>query len=381
MSNIFVYRNCFTGDVSGGDMHTGGVCEWIDRNCPEHALYLIHAANDGQEKAFQETQRLRQITYPDTSIKNPALMFPLRALKANRVALPWHHKSNLFIAGAHFTPDVWPALGQGKRAPGAIRAVYIHHIIQDMPRPASLNTVLANLQEQFCFNLIKHHFDKIITVNESVVEGLRRRGFTQPILVSSNFVNDHNVKPIAYTKKDITLAFTGRLVTQKGIDDFVYACEVLQPSVPNFKAVMIGAGPEISRLKRTIAAKKLQIDVTGFVSEKRKFGLLARSQFFVFPSIEEGWGIAIAEALSVGTPVVAYDLPVYQEPFGGVIQTVTTGDRKKLIKRITNLLTTYDKNASAYTKAQRALVERAANFTRDTVARKEFDFLLGEQHG
>jgi hypothetical protein len=49
MSHIFVYRNCFTGDISGGDMHTGGVSDWIDTHHPEHPLYLVHAKNDGQE--------------------------------------------------------------------------------------------------------------------------------------------------------------------------------------------------------------------------------------------------------------------------------------------------------------------------------------------
>jgi glycosyltransferase involved in cell wall biosynthesis len=380
MSNIFVYRNCFTGDVSGGDMHTGGICEWIDTNHPEHPLYLIHAAEDGQEKAFKETHLLREIMYPDTGLKNPALMFPIRAFKANRVSLPWHPDQNLFIAGSHFTPDVWPALGQGRKAPGSTRAVYIHHIIQDMPRPRSLNTGLANLQEKFCFGLIKYHFDKIITVNEDVVNGLRRRGFTQPILVSSNFVNDHDAEPMAYGKKDITLAFTGRLVTQKGIDDFVHACEVLQPYVPKFKAVMIGAGPEMNRLKQVITDKKLHIELTGFVPERKKFELMSRAKLFVFPSIEEGWGIAVAEALSVGTPVVAYDLPVYKKPFGGVIETVETGNRKQLMERIAHMRAVFDKTPESYTALQHKLLKRAASYSRDAVARREFDFLIGNRH-
>src|SRR5687768_17329448 len=135
MSTLFAYRNCFTGDVSGGDMHLGGVCDWIDTRRPEHPLYLIHAEGDGQEKAYRETNVLREITYPDTRVKKPALMYLMRALKGSRTSLPWNPASNIFIAGSHFLPDVWPAVGQGRKAPGAVRVVYIHHIIQDMPRP------------------------------------------------------------------------------------------------------------------------------------------------------------------------------------------------------------------------------------------------------
>jgi glycosyltransferase involved in cell wall biosynthesis len=378
MSSIFVYRNCFTGDVSGGDMHTGGVCDWIDSNRPEHPLYLVHAADDGQEKAFRETRTLREITYPDTSVTAPALMFPLRAMKANKTALPWNPDSNMFISGSHFIPDVWPALGQGKKAPGAKKAVYIHHIIQDMPRPKNLNTLMANLQEKFCFDLIKYHFDKIITVNQDVVDGLRRRGFTQPILVSSNFVNDHQTKPVPYEKKDITFVFVGRLVAQKGIDDFLHICEQLQPYIPGFKAVMVGAGPEMERVKQTIQQRGLNIEVTGFVTEGRKFELMSRSKIFIFPSVEEGWGIVIAESLSVGTPVIAYDLPVYGEPFGEVIKTVPLSDRDKLTEAVKHQLATYQKNPAAYNQEQLALLQRASHYSRDSVVRKEFEFLMGD---
>lgn len=380
MSNIFVYRNCFTGDVSGGDMHTGGVAEWIDKHYPEHPLYLVHAAGDKQEKVYKETGSLREITYPDTAAKRPALMFPLRAMKANKTSLPWHPSSNIFIAGSHFLPDVWPALGQGKKAPGAMRAVYIHHIIQDMPRPKNFNTLLANLQEKFCFDLIKYHFDKIITVNQEVIEALRQRGFTQPILLSSNFVNAHKTRPKPYAKKDITLAFVGRLVTQKGVDDFLKVCETLQPYTPGFKAVMIGEGPEGERLRKVVAEKGLNVDLTGFVSDERKFDLVSRARLFVLPSREEGWGIAIAESLSVGTPVLAYNLPVYETPFGGAVQTVRLDDIESLTEKAIYLLNIYAQDPAAYATIQKALIKRANIFSRDSVANKEFNFLMGGQH-
>jgi glycosyltransferase involved in cell wall biosynthesis len=362
-------------------MHLGGVADWIDTNHPEHPLYLIHAREDGQEKAYREARILRQITYADTSIKTPALLYPLRALKTNRVSLPWHPTSNIFIAGSHFLPDVWPVTGQGKKAPGAVRVVYIHHIVQDMQRPNNFNTRLANVQEKFCLNLIRHHFDKIITVNQDVVDSLRSRGFTQPILLSSNFVNNHRATLHPYNAKDITLAFCGRLVAQKGIHDFVYICEQLQPLIPGFKAVMIGVGPEAGRLKQTIMAKNLAVELTGFVSEDHKFELLARAKLFVLPSAEEGWGIVIAESLSVGTPVLAYDLPVYHEPFGSDIQTVPLGNRKLLSQKAKELLSGYQQDHANYGILQKALLKRAALFSQDSVAGDEFDFMMGDQHG
>lgn len=379
MSKFFVYRNCFTGDLSGGDMHTGGVADWINRHHPEHPLVLIHAAKDGQEKAYRETADIPQIIYPDTSFRHPALMFLVRAHKANVTSLPWDPASNIFIAGSHFVPDVWPVLGQGQKAPGAKRIVYIHHIVQEMPRPKNLQTLFANLQEKFCFSLIKYHFDKIITVNQEVIDSLRQRGFRQPMLLSSNFVNMHNTSPVPFAKKDISLIFCGRLVKQKGIDDFLEVCKKLRSKLPNFRAVMVGAGPETDRLKREVADQGLNVEVIGFVPETEKFDLLARAQLFVFPSVEEGWGIVIAESLSAGTPVLAYDLPVYRQPFGKHIKTVPLGNVDRLTATAERLLASYQQDPAAYNKAQKELVAYAKVFSQDAVATKEYEFIMEDQ--
>lgn len=376
MSNFFVYRNCFTGNVAGGDMHTGGVADWIHRNHPEHDLYLVHAAGDGQDKAYRETNGLAQITYPDTSLRHPALMFLARAHKAIKIGLSWSPDGNIFIAGSHFIPDVWPVLGQGQKAPGTTRVVYIHHIVQEMPRPKNLQTLFANLQEKFCFSLIRYHFDKIITVNQEVVDSLRARGFEQPILVSSNFVNVHDTKPVPYAKKDIDILFCGRLVNQKGLDDFLYICEQLQPQIPDFSAVMIGEGPEADRLKKEIRERKLNIKLTGFLEEKQKFDLLARSKLFVFPSVEEGWGIVIAESMSVGTPVLAYDLAVYEDPFGAFLETVPLRLRDRMAERAGQLLKDYRAHPADYGELQQLLMRHAEAFTVDNVAAKEYEFIM-----
>jgi glycosyltransferase-like protein len=49
------------------------------------------------------------------------------------------------------------------------------------------------------------------------------------------------------------------------------------------------------------------------VSERDLAEWLAVADGFVFPSVKEGWGLAILEAASTGLPVVASDLDVFQE--------------------------------------------------------------------
>jgi glycosyltransferase involved in cell wall biosynthesis len=373
MSSFFVYRNCFTGDVSGGDMHTGGFCSWVQAVHPETPIALIHAANDGQEETYPETVGLQQLTYADSAMQQPVgLMYLRRAQRGSRVPLP-SSRHTVFLAGSHFLPDVLPVYRNGKEG---TRAVYIHHIVQDMPRPHSINTILANLQEQWCFRLIRRKFDKIITVNQAVVDGLRRRGFKQPILVSSNFVDNGDVPRVPMEDKDFVLAFCGRMVRQKGVDAFVHLCETLQRDMPDFRAVMIGVGPELHRLVELATRKRLAITFAARATEAEKFEYLRRSKLFVLPSIEEGWGIVVAEAFSVGTPVLAYDLPAYREPFGRHLHTVAVGNEQRLRGAARRLLAQYRRGPAAYTREQAELIIFAERFRRDAVAAREYDFLL-----
>lgn len=373
MSGFFVYRNCFTGDVSGGDMHTGGFCAWVRQHHPEVPVALVHPAGDGQEEAYPETAQLQQLTYPDVGRSRPvALMFLRRAQRGSRVPLP-SGDDTVFLAGSHFLPDVLPVARNGHRG---IRAVYIHHIIQDMPRPRSLHNMLANLQEKVCFNIIRRRFDRIITVNQDVVDGLRRRGFKQPILVSSNFVDNGGLQPLPLQEKEITLAYCGRMVTQKGVDDFVRLCETLQRELPDFRAIMIGVGPELKRLVTLATRKRLAISFVGRATDEEKFQYLRHARLFVLPSVEEGWGIVVAEAISVGTPVLAYDLPVYKSVFGNHVHTVAVGNTARLRSAARRLLAQYRRGPGAYEREQSQLVQFAERFKRDIVAAKEYEFLL-----
>jgi glycosyltransferase involved in cell wall biosynthesis len=63
-----------------------------------------------------------------------------------------------------------------------------------------------------------------------------------------------------------------------------------------------------------------QTKVLGFVSEEEKRALLAAADSFVFPSLAEGFGLPILEALAAGTPVAASEIATNQELFSGAYE-------------------------------------------------------------
>ena len=374
MTKLVVYRNCFTGDISGGDMHMSGLLSWILDSKAKIDPLLVLPRSDGQEKVYPEVGRLRTITHPDTRLRQSlALMYVARAFQAARHVNKFVERNDLLVASSHFLPDVLPVfMAHSKRAS---KVVYIHHIIGDMDRPLNLNTKLANLQEKLCFALIRHGFGKVVVVNQDVADRLRDLGFRkQQILLSSNFVNPlSGARP--YEQKDITLAFCGRMVTQKGVDDFVEVCRHMRKVVPAFRAVMIGVGPELDRLKEVIAHEKLAIELAGYVDDRAKFDLVSRSKLFVFPSAEEGWGIAVAEALAVGTPVVAYELPAYKQVFADHLHAVTLKDQVMLTRMVAHLLKSYQIAPDEYAAEQRRIADYADQFRVEHVAAKEYEFI------
>jgi glycosyltransferase involved in cell wall biosynthesis len=64
------------------------------------------------------------------------------------------------------------------------------------------------------------------------------------------------------------------------------------------------------------------------------------SKVFVFPSLLEGWGLAVAEALACGLPVVCYDIPAIREIFGGCksVFLIPAGNEDRLALAILQVL-------------------------------------------
>ncbi len=381
MKHFFVYRNCYSGAVSGGDTHMDGLCMWLKNNVANMQVrpYLIFSHNDGQEAVYPAASVVRTIKYKMPRLSLPfSILFVIRALySTTRVQLPKVSGHKILVASSHFLPDVLPIFFKARRDNGVTRAVYIHHIVQEMQRPSNLNTLLANIQESICFSLIKRRFDKIIVVNDATKNSLLKRGFTkQDIMVSSNFIDIDLATSKPYSEKEFALVYCGRMVKQKGVDDFLYLCEKMAMLDDHFKAVMVGTGPEIDRLREIVAQKSLSVLITGFVEDAVKLNYMSNSKLFVFPSREEGWGITVAESLSVGTPVLCYDLPVYENIFGNQLHKVPIGDRDQLLVKASELSATYSSDSESYRQEQNKIKEYSAKFAREKVARTEAVFLV-----
>ncbi|WP_276300064.1 glycosyltransferase family 4 protein [Halorussus lipolyticus] len=107
-----------------------------------------------------------------------------------------------------------------------------------------------------------------------------------------------------------TLLFVGTVMPRKGVVDLIRAVEQVAESGHDFRLVVAGENdldPEYTDRVRSLireAGLGEQVELTGFVPAEELPALYALADVFVTPSLEEGFGMTVAEAMAAGTPVV-----------------------------------------------------------------------------
>lgn len=114
-------------------------------------------------------------------------------------------------------------------------------------------------------------------------------------------------KELGASEEDIILISVGRLVKRKGYEYAIQAIAKLM--YPNIKYLIIGDGPEMKRLKQLAMHLGVEDKVRfiGFVPDERKFQYLTVSDIYILPSLHEGFGICLLEAMYCGLPIISTD--------------------------------------------------------------------------
>ena len=99
-----------------------------------------------------------------------------------------------------------------------------------------------------------------------------------------------------------------KLSPRKRVSDLLRAWQQVERECPNAKLTVAGSGPLEDNLHSLADDLGLsQVNFPGYVSESRKLELLRDGALFVSPTIYEGFGISMLEAMASGCAVVASD--------------------------------------------------------------------------
>jgi glycosyltransferase involved in cell wall biosynthesis len=126
--------------------------------------------------------------------------------------------------------------------------------------------------------------------------------------------------------EDPTILFLSRLHPVKGLELLLQAISVVRATLPSVRLVVAGAGDAGYESSVRARARKLQLDdvvtFAGFVEGAAKEALFEKASVFALLSHQENFGVAVAEALARGIPVIitegvdlADDVRAYQSGY------------------------------------------------------------------
>lgn len=117
------------------------------------------------------------------------------------------------------------------------------------------------------------------------------------------------------TKKKHQILYVGSLYPHKNIQLVIDALKQL----PKTQLLIVGSRNVFQdKVKKYVTDRHLQHQVSflGFVNDEKLSELYAESTALVQPSLSEGFGLTGLEALSLKTPVLASDIPIFHEVYG-----------------------------------------------------------------
>jgi len=244
---------------------------------------------------------------------------------------------------------------QNKRV--SFRSVYYLY------RKAQYNGLISFIKTVafFCMLGIIRRSNVCIAVSNFTAEFLVANGvFGNKVFVSGNGVNVDYIDSFEVKGKMFDGIFVGRIARDKGIFDLVKAWERVVERKKESKLVIVGSGPDFVKLKKIVEKERLErnIVIKGRCDDEVMYSLMKASRVFILPSMFEGWGITLAEALACGLPVICYDIPALCEVFGECdsVFFVKMGNVNMLTEAIFRVLDHGD--LDSFTRISRDFVKR-----------------------
>lgn len=163
----------------------------------------------------------------------------------------------------------------------------------------TLSRVVERLQ-------VDHDFDKFIFFSEHMRNSAVGMGV--PVERTEVIKPGVEFKNFKIGKKEPYVLFVGGLIKRKGLDYLIQAARKLE----DINFLVVGKGVERERLEH-LAPKNVKF--LGYIPDEKLMDLYSRALIFCLPSIGEGFGLVLLEAMASGCAIVS-TIPLDYEGVG-----------------------------------------------------------------
>lgn len=203
--------------------------------------------------------------------------------------------------------------------------------------------------------------------------------FTKGQVVSLLGVEPHKVHVVHHGTRNLdyprgvarenVILNVGAVQTRKNITRLVEAFETVDPEWRLVIAGSAGYGAEaiLARIEKSPAHDR--IAVLGYVDNRELAAWYSRASIFAFPSLDEGFGIPIIEAMAAGTPVIAANRAALPEVAGDAALLVDPTDTAALAQGLRDLIGREDLRQELRARGEK----RAQLFTWENAVRGTWD--------
>jgi alpha-1,3-rhamnosyl/mannosyltransferase len=336
-------------------------------------------------------EHLHVILSPETTIPcldNPHVTIHTTGSPANTLKSHWQAfklaraiKAQIYHAPFILTPI---------RVPGKM-VLTVHDVIP-LSHP-QYSTFFTRLFWKFTGIRAIHHSRRIIGVSEDALKACARLFGTQANRRS--VVIYHGIDPAfqpqspeaiaeirqTYHLPEKFLLYLGSDRPHKNLTTLLHALALLDP-MASIPLVIAGVDSESSPLRK--AAEQLGLDDArvqwiGEVPDQDLPALYSAAHAFLFPSLVEGFGFPVLEAMACGTPVICSALNVLKEITAGAVTIVHPTDRQEWLRAIQTAIVSLEWHDLYRDKG----LARAARFSWQTAAQTTLDVyrqLYPKQH-
>lgn len=242
-----------------------------------------------------------------------------------------------------------------------------------LPTPKSL---IYYLLQGIALRKILKGADLILVSNQLDKAIFKNYGFNESmVLPLYGGVNIKDIEKIPEQEIRYDACFVGRLHYQKGAMELVKIWNLVKQKKNNAKLAVVGIGPLKNKIIRYIRKKSLEknIDMLGFISGEPKYKIFKSSRIFLHTPILDTGGMAAAEGMAAGLPVVGFDLPGYKYSYPRGMLKAPVGDLESFAKLALDLLN----DEILYSKIRK----EALDFSKEWAWEKKAEMVLEKIEG
>ena len=141
----------------------------------------------------------------------------------------------------------------------------------------------------------------------------------------------HMRSSLGFQEHDIIIGFVGRLDPVKNLDFLLQVFDICTKQRQRFKLLIVGEGPERSRLEHLCQRRNLQSCVSFIGQQAKILPYLRAIDILLLTSLREQMPMTVLEAMAVGVPVIASEVGeiphIVENGVNGFMHNLDRGER------------------------------------------------------